>query len=94
MSEYLKLARQSAKKRRLGQLSSKSQGIGCDQSDISSAAVGELGNTGGPGNAEGETLAATGWQPKERLGKTIWRDPQDGFWLSQEMALVILERRK
>lgn len=43
---------------------------------------------------EGGELLASGWQPKERLGKTVWRDPADGFWLSREMALVILERRK
>ncbi len=42
----------------------------------------------------GRRLQEAGWLPTESLGKTIWRDPQDGFWLSQEMALVTLERRK
>ncbi len=44
-------------------------------------------------DAAGERLAAGGWQPNERLGKTIWRDPQDGLWVSQEMALRLSGER-
>jgi hypothetical protein len=38
-------------------------------------------------------LTETGWESKERCGKTIWQSPENGFWYSQEMALVLLERQ-
>ena len=42
---------------------------------------------------ETHKLQTTGWKPKERCGKTIWQSPEYGFWYSQEMALVLLERQ-
>jgi len=30
---------------------------------------------------------------KERGGKIIWERPDTGFWVSQEMALHLLERK-
>ncbi len=36
------------------------------------------------------TLLEAGWKPKVRLGRTIWRRPDNGFWVSQEMALHML----
>ncbi len=36
-------------------------------------------------------LVAASWTLKERLGKTIWQRPQNGFWYSQEMASRLLE---
>ncbi len=36
-------------------------------------------------------LLDAGWKPKERLGRTIWRRPDNGFWVSQEMAMHMLD---
>ncbi len=36
-------------------------------------------------------LVAAGWTRKERLGKSIWQSPQNGFWYSREMASRLLE---
>jgi hypothetical protein len=41
---------------------------------------------------EGRRLEAAGFKPKERSGKIIWQRPDTGFWVSQEMALHLLER--
>ena len=38
-------------------------------------------------------LTEAGWESKERCGKTIWQSAENGFWYSQEMALVLLERQ-
>jgi len=35
---------------------------------------------------EARKLLATGWEPKARCGKTIWKCPDTGFYYSQEMA--------
>jgi len=40
---------------------------------------------------EGIELVATGWTPKERLGKTLWQSPENEFWYSQEIAWQLLE---
>ena len=42
---------------------------------------------------EAHKLQEAGWKPKERCGKAIWQSPENGFWYSQEMALVLLERQ-
>jgi hypothetical protein len=42
---------------------------------------------------EGRKLEAAGFEPKERGGKTIWQRPDTGFWVSQEMALHLLESK-
>ena len=36
-------------------------------------------------------LLDAGWKPKQRLGKTIWCRPDNGFWVSQEMAMHMLD---
>jgi hypothetical protein len=41
--------------------------------------------------AEARSLIASGWKPKVRLGKTIWQRPDTGFWVSEEMALHLLD---
>lgn len=41
---------------------------------------------------EGRKLEASGWKPKERCGKTIWASPENGFWYSEEMALLRLRQ--
>ena len=46
--------------------------------------------TAGP---ETHSLLAAGWRPKVRLGKTIWQRPDTGFWVSQEVALYLLESK-
>ncbi|PLS82605.1 MAG: hypothetical protein CYG60_24070 [Actinobacteria bacterium] len=38
-------------------------------------------------------LEEAGFKPKERCGKTIWQRPDTGFWVSQEMALHLLESK-
>ncbi len=43
---------------------------------------------------EGRRLDAAGFKPKERGGKIIWQRPDTGFWVSQEMALLLLERER
>jgi hypothetical protein len=42
---------------------------------------------------EGRKLEAAGFEPKERGGKIIWQRPDTGFWVSQEMALHLLESK-
>jgi hypothetical protein len=42
---------------------------------------------------EGRRLNTAGFEPKERGGKIIWQRPDTGFWVSQEMALHLLEAR-
>ena len=44
-------------------------------------------------DAEACTLVAAGWKPKIRFGRTIWERPDAGFWISQELALHLLEGR-
>ncbi len=42
---------------------------------------------------DGRRLEAAGFEPKERGGKIIWQRPDTGFWVSQEMALLLLEAK-
>jgi hypothetical protein len=42
---------------------------------------------------EGRRLNTAGFEPKERGGKIIWQRPDTGFWVSQEMALHLLDAR-
>jgi hypothetical protein len=37
------------------------------------------------------TLEAAGWEPEEREGVTIWRDPETGLWHEQEKAMALLQ---
>jgi len=41
---------------------------------------------------ETRKLLAAGWEPKERCGKLIWKNPDNGFYYSQEMAVRLLDR--
>ena len=43
--------------------------------------------------SDGRKLKAAGFKPKARGGKIIWQRPDTGFWVSQEMASHLLERR-
>ena len=43
--------------------------------------------------SDGRKLKAAGFKPKARGGKIIWQRPDTGFWVSQEIALHLLERR-
>jgi hypothetical protein len=36
-------------------------------------------------------LEAAGWEPEEREGVTIWRDPETGLWYDQEKAMTLLQ---
>src|SRR5829696_3927796 len=38
-------------------------------------------------------LEAAGWKHKWRSGLTIWERPDTGFWISQEMALHLLDAK-
>ena len=38
-----------------------------------------------------QILRDAGWRPKKRCGKTIWKNPEPGFWCSQEVAMMRLE---
>ena len=40
---------------------------------------------------EQHRLKESGFKPKERCGKTIWQRPDDGFYVSQEVALHFLD---
>jgi hypothetical protein len=42
---------------------------------------------------ETHSLQTTAWIPEERCGKFIWQSPDSGFWYSQEMALMLVERQ-
>jgi hypothetical protein len=63
-----------------------------DQNTASGAADYGQGSTLLTGDTETCRLVAADWKPKVRLGKTIWQRPDTGFWVSQEMALRLLER--
>jgi hypothetical protein len=43
------------------------------------------------GGSESRRLLAAGWEPKERCGKIIWECPDNGFYVSQEVAMHLLE---
>ena len=52
---------------------------GCEESEVSAV------------SREHRRLLAAGWNPKVRLGKTIWERPDNGFYVSEEMALHLLD---
>jgi hypothetical protein len=41
---------------------------------------------------EERRLIAAGWEPKRRCGKIIWKHPDSGFYVSQEVATHFLSR--
>ena len=40
---------------------------------------------------EHRKLLAAGWEPKERENETVWRNPENGLWYPQGIAIAILE---
>jgi hypothetical protein len=46
-------------------------------------------------SADHQRLKEAGYTPKARFGeRVIWQRPDKGFWVSQEMALHLLEKNK
>jgi hypothetical protein len=43
--------------------------------------------------SDGRKLEAAGYKPKERCDMIMWQRPDTGFWVSQEMALHLLESK-
>ncbi len=39
---------------------------------------------------ERRTLEDAGWEPVERLGKTVWRNPKSGYLYPQDVALRLV----
>jgi hypothetical protein len=39
---------------------------------------------------ERDELVAAGWEPEEREGETVWRNPENDLWYSQGVAIAIL----
>jgi hypothetical protein len=62
-----------------------------DRNTVSSGGDQGENPTPAAADAEARRLVASGWKPKVRLGKTIWQRPDTGFWVSQEMALHLLD---
>lgn len=44
----------------------------------------------GSKKSERRELLAAGWQPKDKGGKTVWRNPKNGFWYPQQVAVALL----
>jgi hypothetical protein len=40
---------------------------------------------------EARKLQAACWEPKERCGKIIWKRPDNGFYVSQEVAIHFMD---
>ena len=45
----------------------------------------------GPWGEEERRLIDVGWKPKERGGEIIWKRPDNGFYVSQEVAIHFLD---
>jgi hypothetical protein len=43
--------------------------------------------------AEQRELKAASWEPVERLGKTVWRNPQSGHLYPQGVAIRLVRER-
>lgn len=39
---------------------------------------------------ERRELEGAGWEPEERNGETVWRNPQTGLWYPQGVAISLL----
>lgn len=53
----------------------------------------DINTTYVPRTEDERHLLADGWSPKERMGLTIWANPESGFYFSQEVALHYLDQR-
>jgi hypothetical protein len=47
--------------------------------------------SGGSQQAEHRELLAAGWEPEEREGGTVWRNPENDLWYPQGVAIAILK---
>ncbi len=43
--------------------------------------------------AEQRELKTAGWEPVERLGKTVWRNPESGHLYPQGVAIRLVRER-
>ncbi len=43
--------------------------------------------------AEQRELKAAGWEPVERLGKTVWRNPESGHLYPEGVAIRLVRER-
>jgi hypothetical protein len=41
-------------------------------------------------NRKHRELEAAGWEPGERYGEPIWRNPTNGYWYPQDIAVSML----
>jgi hypothetical protein len=64
---------------------------GADRDTVSNVADGGEKPAPAAVGPEARRLVASGWKPKVRFGKTIWQRPDTGFWVSEEMALHLLD---
>ena len=85
MSGYLKLARRSRTRRE--------ESCHCPTSEAATGMQPVRHNQPIHFGPEGRRLQSARFEPKERGGKVIWERPDTGFWVSQEMALHLLERK-
>jgi hypothetical protein len=37
--------------------------------------------------AERRELIAAGWEPKDREGTVVWKNPQNGYWYPHDLAV-------
>lgn len=42
------------------------------------------------GDGERRELEDAGWEPDEREGETVWRNPESGFWYPQGVAIALV----
>jgi hypothetical protein len=43
--------------------------------------------------AERRELEAAGWERVERMGKTVWRNPESGHLYPQDVAIALVRKR-
>ena len=47
--------------------------------------------SGGSRQTEHRELLAAGWEPEEREGETVWRNPENDLWYPHGVAIAILK---
>jgi hypothetical protein len=88
---YLKLLRDSKTRRResihRGEVHQDAPEPQCEDNGVLAAKL--------VSNAHHQRLEEAGYRPKISFGgRVIWERPDTGFWVSQEMALHLLEKSK
>lgn len=53
--------------------------------------VSEARRCGVDDQGERRVLESAGWEPEDRDGETIWRNPEDGNWYEQRRAIELVE---